>query len=101
MTPVRRILINLSELMGAEYGCSHCHTRCFVSFEEFKKIPVLCPNCEKRWFGESQPSNTELSDVAVVSQFVEYLRKIKAHKFNAIVRLEIASDVRLDVIQKI
>lgn len=101
MTPERRIAIHLSELTGVEYECSDCHMRCFVSFDDFKKIPVLCPNCEKRWFGESQTSNMELSDIAIVGHFFEYLRKIKTHKFGAIIRLGIAPDVRPDITPKI
>jgi tRNA G26 N,N-dimethylase Trm1 len=96
MTAERRIFINLSELIGAEYECTHCRTRCSVSFAQFEKVPELCPNCGKRWFSETPLSSGELSDLITINEFFASLDKMKRRKFQAIVRLEAAPFVQVE-----
>jgi hypothetical protein len=100
MTPERRFLITPQELIGMEYECSQCHARCSVSFERVDRIPHLCPNCPARWLSETQPSSSANSDSRAIALFLQSLQEIRGRNFGAVIRFEIAPDVRLDAAQK-
>jgi hypothetical protein len=93
MTVEKRILIAPQDIIGLECECSHCHARCSVTLKRIDRFPFLCPNCEKRWISETQPSSGEVSQARLIQLFIQCLADIQKGTFGAAIRLEIAGDV--------
>jgi hypothetical protein len=82
----KRIFIMPNEIVGIEYECSQCLTRCFATVLGPPMTWSHCPNCGLEWLDSSA--------CALVAKFVESLHELSNLKLaDATIRLQIEGDL--------
>lgn len=89
MTIQKRTLIEPRDVVGIEYECRTCGSRCLVPLLKFERKVQSCPNCQEIGLSR-QKGDRDHSDEEVVALFVAYLKLMQTRKLGAIVRLEIS-----------
>jgi len=49
MTQETRNIIELKDVIAAEFECKGCHSRITVPLDKYNGNPSQCPTCEKQW----------------------------------------------------
>jgi hypothetical protein len=94
MTAEKRTLIAPKDILGMECECPHCHARLSISIGRIDSFPPMCPNCQKRWITEIQPSSSEVAESAILNHFIRYLVELQSSKLSTKIRFEISGDVQ-------
>jgi hypothetical protein len=72
MTTQRRVIAEVSEIVGVEMECLKCRCRRFISVEHInsKSLVSTCPDCKAPWFsGQGSPDHSHAQ---------EFIEKLKA-----------------------
>ncbi len=89
MTIQTRTLISLSDLIGMEYECTHCHVKYSVPLQKLDRPTLACPNCKEQWFDHPRGPAVDVSEDAL-QHFVDCLRFLQARQLPGVaLRLEI------------
>jgi hypothetical protein len=82
MTTQRRTFIDPCDIIGLEFECSHCHSRCSIPLAKFDRAVTMCSNCKQEWLN-GKPStaarsgnDANYSDDQLISLFVDYLELV-------------------------
>jgi DNA-directed RNA polymerase subunit RPC12/RpoP len=71
MTSESRTLIEPQDILGLEYGCTHCGVKHLIPLRSFDRgTPTECPNCRAKWIRDPEESKT-------LSYFVRCLNELR------------------------
>jgi len=91
MTIQRRTFIDPSDIIGIEFECTHCHSRCSIPLDRYDRKVEACPNCNEKWLN-TNPTGLACSDDQLISELVKLLKQVQGRTFGASIRLEIRCD---------
>jgi hypothetical protein len=78
MTSETRTLIELTDILGIEFGCQKCGAKILYPFrKQYDCLAEYCPNCNALWFitaGVRHPTEPTTADE--VKRVIASLRKI-------------------------
>jgi ribosomal protein L37AE/L43A len=84
--------IDLSDIAGIEYVCSHCGARYIVPIVKFDTAISSCANCRQEIVSETYKNSSKPSDQAAVHSFVEALRDLSGRGVS--IRLTLSCSLR-------
>jgi hypothetical protein len=53
MTSEHRTLIDLTDITGVEFECTHCGAKVLYPFDRHDRLIDQCPNCHEHWLVDS------------------------------------------------
>ncbi len=96
MTTEKRTLVPLRDIIGLDFECPHCHTRCSFPLEKIDRLLYSCPNCHERWVREPKNQSGLEPDTTVLQALQRYLRESQRRDFDAVIRLEVKGEEETD-----
>jgi len=89
MTIEHRTLMEVSDIIGLEYTCTHCQAKHLIPLKRFDRVIYQCPNCKEGLVSGSHIDSGKRSDDAALLEFVSALADLQKRSLG--IRLEISA----------